>query len=120
MKHKVSVASYLSDAIERCGKTHRQIAAEAGFPRPYAITTVKSGRTKVPITKVPSLAKVLDIDAKHLLELCFRQYEPGYWEVIEAVFRDSRGKPIKACNGVRIGPSCARGRAVPHRRDSPI
>ena len=89
VKHKVSVASYLSDAIERCGKTHRQIAAEAGFPRPYAITTVKSGRTKVPITKVPSLAKVLDIDAKHLLELCFRQYEPGYWEVIEAVFNDS-------------------------------
>ena len=57
---------------------HRQIAAEAGFPRPYAISSVKCGRTKVPMTKVPSLAKVLDIDAKHLLELCFRQYEPRY------------------------------------------
>ena len=89
VKHKVSVASYLSDAIERCGKTHRQIAAEAGFPAAYAITTVKSGRTKVPIRKVPSLAKVLDLDAKCLLELCFRQYEPGYWEVIEAAFNDS-------------------------------
>ena len=89
MKHKPSVADYLSDAIERCGKTHRQIAAEAGFPTPYSITTVKSGKKKVPITKVPSLAKVLDIDAKQLLKMCFRQYEPGYWEVIEAVFNDT-------------------------------
>ena len=89
MKPKPSVADYLSDAIERCGKTHRQIAAEAGFPTPYSITTVKSGKKKVPITKVPSLAKVLDIDAKQLLKMCFRQYEPGYWEVIEAVFNDS-------------------------------
>ena len=92
----------MSDAIERCGKTHRQIAAEAGFPTPYAITTVKSGKKKVPITKVPSLAKVLDIDAKQLLKMCFRQYEPGYWEVIEAVFNDT-GQD--ANSSVKRGPS---------------
>ena len=49
-----------------------------------------------------------------LLELCFRQYEPGYWEVIEAVFNDSERDANQRGS---ISRRCTNGGAVPHRMD---
>ena len=82
-----AVARFLTDAINRSSKTQLEIAQEVGFSKPNMITMVKQGRTKMPITKVKLMADALDIDPKYLLRLCFEEYQPGNWAVIEEMFR---------------------------------
>ena len=82
------VAKYLTDAIHNSRKLQADIAIEAGFPKPNMITMIKQGRSKMPLAKVKLLADALEIDAKELLRLCFEEYQPGNWAVIEEIFRE--------------------------------
>lgn len=54
-------------------KNQAQIAAEAGFTNPNMISMIKSGRTRLPIDRVPALAKALDVDPRRLLQLAVEQ-----------------------------------------------
>ncbi len=56
-------------------KTQGEIAAEAGFVNPNVLTTLKQGATKVPLDRVPALAKALDCDPAWLLRLALEQGE---------------------------------------------
>jgi len=53
-------------------KSQRDIAAEAGFVSPNMMSLLKSGRTKMPLDRVPALARALECDARRLflLTLC--------------------------------------------------
>ena len=81
------VAEFLDNAINKSTKSQLQIAKESGFPKPNMITMIKQGRTKMPITKVILLANSLDIEPKVLLKICFEEYQPGNWQVIEEIFK---------------------------------
>lgn len=50
-------------------KTQAEVASEAGFPNANMMTFLKNGRNKVPIDRVPSLAKVLEVDLGVLMHM---------------------------------------------------
>ncbi len=54
-------------------KSQRDIAVEAGFANPNMMSLLKSGRTKMPLDRVPALAKALDCDARRLFLLALQQ-----------------------------------------------
>ncbi len=79
MPKKPYAGSRLAKFIEtrvlelRPKKTQAEIAEEAGFVNPNMISMLKSGASKVPLDRVPSLAKALDTDPRHLFKLAFEQ-----------------------------------------------
>lgn len=54
-------------------KTQAEIAAAAGFPNANMITFLKTGKNKVPLDRVPSLANALEVDAALLMRLALDQ-----------------------------------------------
>lgn len=83
------VAVYLAKQVElqaSLGKTRQQIATEAGYERPNMISMMCNGDVKVPIDKVPALARALNVDLSYLMRLTLVQYWPGSAEDIADVF----------------------------------
>lgn len=85
MKKPVSFADYIAQLIEITGKTQREIAQDMGYDRPNLITMFKQGSTKVPIEKVPVLAKSLGVDPAVLLARAMQEYMPETLRVIQQV-----------------------------------
>jgi hypothetical protein len=85
MKTRSDVATYLTNAIHLSGKSNIQIAAEAGFPNPNIVSMVKSGRTPMPMARIPALAKAMGTDPKILLDGCLAAYHPELHKVISAL-----------------------------------
>ena len=56
-------------------KTQAEIAEEVGFVNPNMVTMLKKGATKLPIDRVPALAKALESDPALLLRLALEQSE---------------------------------------------
>jgi len=56
-------------------KTQAEIAAQAGFTNPNVMSMLKSGANKLPLDRVPSLAKALECDPAYLLLLALEQAE---------------------------------------------
>src|SRR4051812_12146159 len=67
-------------------KTQRQIAAAAGYDKPNILSMFKRGDTKIPIDKVPALAKALEVDVAHLFRLVVETHWPTVLPVIEEIF----------------------------------
>jgi len=84
MKKWTNFASYLAAQIDASEKTQREIASALGYARPNLITMFKQGLTKVPIEKVPALAKILGLDPVHLLTFAMREYMPETLKTIQA------------------------------------
>jgi hypothetical protein len=54
-------------------KSQLEISSEAGFSQPSMLAMIKSGATKLPIDRVPGLAKALDADPARLMHLTLEQ-----------------------------------------------
>ena len=54
-------------------KTQAEIASEAGFANANMMTFLKTGKNKVPLDRVPSLAKALEVDPAYLMRLALDQ-----------------------------------------------
>ena len=54
-------------------KSQLDISVEAGFPQPSMLAMIKSGAAKLPIDRVPGLAKALDVDPALVLLLTLEQ-----------------------------------------------
>ncbi|RTL86128.1 MAG: XRE family transcriptional regulator [Hyphomicrobiales bacterium] len=67
-------------------KSQREIAAEIGYDRPNIISMIKNGDTKLPLDKVPALAKALEVDPKHLFRLALEQHHPDVARVAHEIF----------------------------------
>lgn len=65
------IADRIRDLSHR--KTQAEIASEAGFPNANMMTHLKNGRNKVPLDRVPSLAKALEVDPAILMRLALDQ-----------------------------------------------
>lgn len=72
---KTTAAKFLTDRINtlRRRKTQKQIAHEAGFPNPNMLSYLKAGTNKIPIDRVPALAKALEVDQAYLMRLALEQ-----------------------------------------------
>ncbi|NYS26621.1 helix-turn-helix transcriptional regulator [Rhodobacteraceae bacterium 2376] len=65
------IADRVRDLSHR--KTQAEIASEAGFANANMMTFLKNGRNKVPLDRVPSLAKALEVDPAMLMRLALDQ-----------------------------------------------
>ena len=74
-----AIANFLDKQIDSMKgvKTQREIANEIGYDKPNMISMFKRGEAKVPLDKIPQLAKALGVDAGHLFRLALEQYWPG-------------------------------------------
>jgi transcriptional regulator with XRE-family HTH domain len=80
-------SAFLRAAIERSPKTQREIARDAGFSAPNALSMMKTGECKVPISRIPGLAKALDVDSEDFVKIALREYQPEIWMVIDDLMR---------------------------------
>lgn len=76
MKNKADVANYLEHILAASGKTNKDIAQEIGYESPNILSMLKSGDTKVPLARIPAIAKATGTDPKVLLDLCLEAYHP--------------------------------------------
>ncbi|MCO6048381.1 helix-turn-helix transcriptional regulator [Mesorhizobium sp. RP14(2022)] len=80
---------FLEKCILQCSavKNQSEIAREAGFKRPNMLSMIKTGESKLPIDRVPALAKALDCDPVRLLKLAFAQSnDKTTMETIDVIF----------------------------------
>lgn len=70
------MANWLNDNIDTLsgGKTNEELAEELGYERPNIISMWRTGRTRVPLDRVPKLADVLGVSLPLLLTLWMDQY----------------------------------------------
>lgn len=54
-------------------KTQKQIAHEAGFVNGNLVSMFKSGASKIPLDRVPALARALETDPAYLMRLSLEQ-----------------------------------------------
>jgi transcriptional regulator with XRE-family HTH domain len=83
------IAEYLTKQIEisvGMGKNQREIAQEIGYDKPNMISMFKRGEAKVPLDKIPLLARSLNIDAAFLFRLALQQYWPNEHKMIAEIF----------------------------------
>jgi len=85
MKTKADVAMYIAISIAHSGKSNTQIAKEAGFPNPNVLSMIKTGRTPVPMARIPAMAKAMGTDPKILLDGCLEAYHPEIHRVISSL-----------------------------------
>ena len=69
------LAKYIDKRVMELRSKNSQaaIAAEAGFVNPNIVSMLKSGSSKLPLDRVPSLARALGCDPAYLLRLTLEQ-----------------------------------------------
>src|SRR4051812_35775881 len=97
---KTAVARFLERRMDdlRGVKTQREIAQEAGFPRPNMLSMLKSGDAKLPLERIPGLARALDADAAHLFRLAMTDHWPELAATIDVIF----GRQLASTNEIAI------------------
>lgn len=65
-------------------KSQIDIAAEVGWRSRNMMAMIASGASKLPIDRVPALAKALEVDTAYLLRLTLDQHDLMLWDIIEA------------------------------------
>ncbi len=82
----MKVSEYITWRLQRSGKTQAEVARDVGFSSPNIVSMLKTGKTKVPLNRVPALADTLEVPPQQLLLLCLRGYEPELMAILEEVF----------------------------------
>jgi len=52
------------------------------------LSMIKKGKTRLPLERVPALAKALEIDPAVLFRVALKELWPGYHKVVASIFRD--------------------------------
>lgn len=67
------------------GLTNAEVSRALDYPRPNVITMILQGNMKLPLSKVPSMARILEVDPVWLLRVTLREYEPEMLGILLAV-----------------------------------
>lgn len=83
-----AIAKYIDKKIDELKgvKTQREIATEIGYDKPNMISMFKRGEARVPLDKIPLLAKALGVDPAHMFRLALEQYWPDRGDIIAKLF----------------------------------
>ena len=79
-------ARFLADAIDASGKTQRQIAREIGYAKPNVLSMMKHGETRIPLEKIPALAKACDVDEQLFMRTALLEYQPAAYSALMRTF----------------------------------
>ncbi len=69
-------------------KTQREIAAEIGYDKPNVLSMYKRGEAKVPLERLPAIARALDIDIALLFRAGLEQWWPGEQTLLNQMFME--------------------------------
>ena len=75
-------AQFFERAIIFSGLSQREIADRAGFPKPNFISMMKRGEAKIPIDRIPALAKACGVEPVEFIATAMREYQPEVWAVL--------------------------------------
>jgi transcriptional regulator with XRE-family HTH domain len=67
-------------------KSQAEIASAAGFPNRNMLSMIKTGDAKLPLDRVPALAKALECDPAMLFKLAVEQQDTALAGVIDEIF----------------------------------
>lgn len=83
------IAIYLTKQIDALSgmKTQREIAQAAGYDNVNVLSMFKRGQNRVPLDKIPALAKALNVDIAFMLRLGMEQYFANDPEIIDTAFK---------------------------------
>ena len=99
---ETAMARYLSGAVsaqQALGKSQRDIARELGYEKPNILSMMKNGETKVPLTRIPVFARVLNVDLMHLFRMSLEQIwseEESLGDKTEAEMRGAVKRAFRA------------------------
>ncbi|TSP13989.1 helix-turn-helix domain-containing protein [Cupriavidus campinensis] len=79
----ISVADFITKAIELSGRSQIEIAEIAGFPKANVISMIKAGKIALPQARIAGMARALNVDPLHLYKLVMAQEFPDTWASIE-------------------------------------
>lgn len=96
--NKLTVAGYIKHQLEICGRPQKDIAKEAGFTKNNMISMLKSGDTKLSLSRAPALARALHVDPRYLMLLCIEEYMPEVYEAMKAIMH----QPVLTDNELEI------------------
>lgn len=82
----LNLIAQLEAAQATLGLTDQQLSEALGFERPVVLTLIKAGTMKMPINKIPALAKALKLDTVELMRTALRESTPELSEAITEVF----------------------------------
>ena len=88
-----SIAKFIGQCIDQLKgrKAQKDIASEAGFTNVNVLSMIKAGTIKVPLDRVPGLAKALGCDPARLFLLALEQhFESGALSAVKEIFRNDR------------------------------
>jgi transcriptional regulator with XRE-family HTH domain len=68
------VAFAIERAVNGTSLTQREIAKAVGFKNENMIAMIKLGKAKLPLDRVPAMAKVLGIDPANLFRMALEQF----------------------------------------------
>lgn len=88
MPRPITAQEFLEKAIDLSGKTQREIALEVGYDKPNVLSMMKKGTTKIPVEKVPALARATGVDPAQMLRIVMTEYNPDVWAVIVSVMNN--------------------------------
>lgn len=80
------LASLIDRHLAASDKTLHRIAKECGFPMPNVLSMIRKGQTKVPLTRIPALARSLGLDERALFEIAAREYQSELWSMLDALY----------------------------------
>lgn len=75
-------ANMLAKAIEASELTQREIADRAGFRQANVVSMLKTGEMRVPLDRIPALARTLGMNERAFLLAAIEEYHPGVHEVL--------------------------------------
>lgn len=96
MARNPTVAAYISAAIDRSTKTNAEIAKETGLRLPNMVSMIKQGTTKLPVGRITSFAKALDLDPGELFRLVMEEYLPDLLTVCDEIYSRDVSKSEEA------------------------
>lgn len=105
------IPTLIAESQELLGKSDQQLAKELGFDHPNIITLIKAGSMKLPMSKVPQLARAIDYAESDLLRTVLIDYAPELMAVIDKVWRPL-GLTTNERNLVQSFRDLAKGRDV--------
>lgn len=79
-------ATRLQEVLTVESISQRDIAGEAGYTKPNIFSMFKSGETKIPIDRIPAMAKALRTDVAHFARLVLLQHYPTLGPEFEEIF----------------------------------
>lgn len=88
---KTDLARFLRKRIDQLAprKTRNEIAAEVGFNRPNILSMLKAGEAKLPLDRVPAMAKALEADPAYLFRMALEQhFRSDVADAIASIFGD--------------------------------